>query len=116
MKEKEELLQSLYEYLPKLYSGINTNVEYYRTNQNGMADELIIQVIDGLCWTIDAIILSEEFDREGLNIQELKNVLSEMLLALENEDKVLIADILEYEIMPQVKKWFHILQGAMDIK
>lgn len=116
MREKEELIQSLYEYLPRLHNGINTNVEYYRTNQSGRADELIIEVIDGLSWTVDAVMLIDRMDNNNINIQELKEVFSEMLLAIENEDRVLIADMLEYEIMPKIEEWFNIVQKYFEVK
>ena len=43
--------------------------------------------------------------------QGLQDLLGEMLEISENEDYILLADLMEYELLPTVREWQHILQN-----
>lgn len=107
-KLMKETLESAYEYIPRAIAGsnvISTNIQGGREDK---AMALCIDLIDGLKWLIDAIILTKpiqiEYDRL-VNIDEVNDLFSQIVEAFENSDYVLLSDLLEYELTPTLNKW-----------
>jgi len=104
-QQQIELMESLLEYLPKMIQGVNSTVTHYQSAQESKANELMIDIIDGMKWLIDAVTLTASIQKEPIDITELHEHFNEMISAFENTDYVLLGDILEYEILPILENW-----------
>lgn len=102
---KMEVLHTSSEYLGKLIPGINNILEFYRSGNELKANRMIIDVIDGLLWLTEAFTLTQDIQKEKMDVSCMNEHLSEMLSAFENSDYVLLSDLLEYEVLPILKKW-----------
>jgi vacuolar-type H+-ATPase subunit D/Vma8 len=101
----KETLNEIYLYLKKLINGINITTEFYRSGQEGKANDLMINIIDGLSWVLEGITATSSVHKEKIDICEMNDYLNEMVNALENSDYVLLCDLLEYEILPSLKEY-----------
>lgn len=103
--EKMEVIQTLVEYTGRLINGINEAVGAFHEGMEGKGMDLVVLIIDGLKWSMEAISLTLDVQVEPVDISEMVEPLNEMIEALENMDYVLIGDLLEYEILPKVEDW-----------
>lgn len=101
-----EILLSAYEYIPKLYKGIQTVVSQYRESKIIEANEMIVAITEGLQWLTEAIGLTRDAQKEAINVFEINDSIAEIIEALENEDTVLLADLLEYELLEKLQGWY----------
>ena len=90
-KEKIEVLQTANDYMNNLKNGIVNLANMIQEGKEQEAITIIPQVVDGIEWIVQVIILT----KEGLNDQ-----LQEIIEALENEDYILVGDLFNYEILP----------------
>ncbi|HOA80097.1 MAG TPA: hypothetical protein PKK61_03410 [Defluviitaleaceae bacterium] len=104
-KEKMELINMAVEYTGRLIEGINEAVDAFHEGMEGKALDLVVQIIDGLKWTMEAITVTLDVQRDPIDISEINDPFNEMAEALENIDYVLMADVLEYEVLPKVEEW-----------
>lgn len=104
-EEKMELVCTAADYTGRLIEGINEAVDLFHEGMEGKALDLVIQIIDGLKWTMEAITVTLDVQEEAIDISEINDAFNAMSEALENVDYVLIADVLEYEILPKVEEW-----------
>ena len=104
-QQQIELMDSILEYLPKMIEGVNRAVNHYRSAQEGTANELMVDIIDGMKWLIDAVNHTTSIQKKPIDITELHEHFSEMISAFENTDYVLLGDILEYEIVSILEVW-----------
>ena len=105
------------EYLEKLIPGIRKASELFHSGNDQEANKFFLKIVDGIEWfsqVIDAVlkIMGDKGDALYLNRksvlerkQQLLDLTSQMLTANKNKDWVLLADLLEYEIMPYYQEW-----------
>lgn len=104
-EEKMEVIHTLVEYTGRLINGVNEAVDSFHEGMEGRGMDLVVQIIDGLKWTMEAISLTLDVQVETIDISEMVEPFNEMVEALENLDYVLIGDLLEYEILTKVEEW-----------
>lgn len=105
MNKQIETLESAYDYIRRLCQGIEENIELYRSGRETEANEMFIQVVDGFTWVVDALALTRDAQADAIDFSNTKEICGEMIEALENKDTVLIADMLEYEVLPLLDNW-----------
>ena len=104
------------DYLIRLIPGIEKAVELFRTGNEQEANQFFINIIDGMDWfsqVLDMILAAKEISLDtvigGKSIQDRQSSLvdftQQMVDANKNKDWVLLADLLEYEILPYYKEW-----------
>jgi hypothetical protein len=105
-------LNQIDEYLHKLKDGIEETVDLFRTGETNKANKMYQQIIEGLDWYIQvttkilSLLNTEGLKKKGNNkLNDLNEILGEIMEAQENEDTVLIADILEYEISRYIEEF-----------
>jgi len=111
----KETIKEASEYLPKLKNGISDTVSYFRNGEEKQAHDNYQLVMDGLEWYTGVIIkvlslLDEQelYNKAEKMIKKLNRPLSDMMVAYNKQDYVLVADILEYEIIEYVVKFIDI--------
>ena len=98
-------------YLKRLIPGIQKAVELLRTGNEQEANKFFINIIDGMDWfsqVLDMILTAKEISPDTVidskSIQDRRDSLvdfsKQMVDANKNKDWVLLADLLEYEILP----------------
>ena len=109
------------DYLKKLIPGFEQAADLFRTGNEQEANKYYLQILDGIDWfsqVVSVIMEPDEdetelpdADSESLQIRQKKltDLMSQMLEANQNKDWVLLADILEYEMVPFYKDWETIL-------
>jgi hypothetical protein len=109
-------------YLIRLIPGIEKSVELFRMGSEQEANKFFIKIIDGIDWfsqVLDIILtakaMSPDTVFEGKSIQDrqtsLVSLTQQMVDANKNQDWVLLADLLEYEILPYYQEWSNLLPG-----
>ena len=107
-------------YLIRLIPGIEKSVELFRMGNEQEANKFFINIIDGIDWlsqVLDMILtakaISPDTVFDGKSIQDrrasLVGLTQQMVDANKNQDWVLLADLLEYEILPYYQEWSDLL-------
>ena len=109
-------------YLIRLIPGIEKSVELFRIGNEQEANKFFVKIVDGIDWfsqVLDIILTAKEISPEtvfeGKSIQDRRTSLvgltQQMVDANKNNDWVLLADLLEYEILPYYQEWSNLLPG-----
>lgn len=109
-------------YLIRLIPGIEKSVELFRIGNEQEANKFFVKIVDGIDWfsqVLDIILTAKEISPEtvfeGKSIQDRRTSLvgltQQMVDANKNQDWVLLADLLEYEILPYYQEWSNLLPG-----
>ena len=110
-------LSNALDYLEKLIPGFDQAADLFRTGNEQEANKYYIQILDGMDWFSEVVNVVMSSEGEGqepensLQVRQAKltDLMSQMLEANKNQDWVLLADILEYEMIPFYKEWQTIL-------
>lgn len=110
-----ETVVTCIEYLPRLIEGGLGITTYIQQGLEREALHAIPDLIDGLRWYSEflsqlASLRSAERELSEIRLSNLNGVLSALVSALEKSDFTLFADLLEYELIPELQK------GAEDIR
>ena len=117
----ETNLANALDYLKKLIPGFEQAADLFRAGSEQEANKYYLQILDGIDWfsQVVSVIMSPDegetelpdTDDESLEVRQKKltDLMSQMLEANQNQDWVLLADILEYEMVPFYKDWEKIL-------
>lgn len=99
-KEKIEVLQTANDYMNNLKNGIVNLANMIQEGKEQEAITIIPQVVDGIEWIVQVIILTKEVQKNEIGVGGLNDQLQEIIEALENEDYILVGDLFNYEILP----------------
>lgn len=115
-------------YLKKLLPGIQKAADLFRSGSEQEANKFFINIIDGMDWfseVMDTIAKVDDLqteavvlDRKNFEARQEKLVgwTQEMVEANKNNDWVLLADLLEYEILPYYAEWDEYLPQILGDK
>lgn len=112
----EELVESTAGYAGNLYNGLEQVVGNLRADRIREGLTSFSQAAEGLDWMLNSVALLNEAGGKygGFETEGMTNFLAEVLEAVENSDYVLLADLIEYEIMPIVDEWGKKLDGILE--
>lgn len=114
-------LDNAQDYLSRLLPGLETASELFRTGNEQEANQFFLNIIDGMDWfseVVDSVIQAKNLELsdtrfQGKSLLERKNqfldLIKQIVEAKKNKDWVLVADLLEYEILPYYKDWDAVL-------
>jgi len=94
----EDTFKELTSYLPKLISGIDACINSFRNGDINHAASLLYDILNGIDWSLEAIILTVPLHNISIDIQNVNNVLNNLSTAIRDKDYILTADMLEYEV------------------
>ena len=104
------------DYLVKLISGFQKAADLFRMGNEQEANQYYLQVLDGIEWFSQVVIIivsTQKNKSEEKSLEErqkkLTDLMSQMLEANQNQDWVLMADLMEYEMIPFYKDWKEVL-------
>lgn len=105
-----------------LVQGMEKSATLFRQGNEEEANHLFAQVVEALRWLLQiresagqvmGVDQEESPSRKvflSRYLSDLEDLLEEMLEISEDEDYVMLADLLEYELRPMVREWQGILQ------
>ena len=100
------------EYLEKLIPGFQKAADLFRMGNEQEAHKFYLQILDGIDWfsqVVQNIVKSWGNEVEGQSLEDrqerLTGLMAQMLEANQNQDWVLMADLLEYEMIPYYEDW-----------
>lgn len=100
-QEIVEIKDTYYEYISKVSTGCQYISDVLRREEYEEAFQSIINFSEGIEWLV---LVEEKMAEHGLKINsriyEAKEFITEINLAIENQDFTLVADLFEYEIKP----------------
>lgn len=99
-KEMMRLIKNINTVIDQLIKNINEIIECYRGGEEGKANKKMVTSIDDLLVIVDGIKVTEQVQKEKIEVEKINEYLVEMIGAFENNDYVLLCDLLEYEIIP----------------
>ncbi len=108
-RNKYEVLQTAIEYIEKLNNGIMQTASYYRNGELAKGYKYVEMITEGMEWVIDVITLTQDVLIREVKVDCIRDLISEYIEAMENEDTVLMADLLEYEMLEEMQGWREIL-------
>ena len=104
------------DYLVKLIPGFQKAADLFRMGNEQEANQYYLQVLDGIEWFSQVVIIivsTQKNKSEEKSLEErqkkLTDLMSQMLEANQNQDWVLMADLMEYEMIPFYKDWEELL-------
>ena len=105
MEEQIEVLRTAYEYLNKLKKGTLEAAEYFHSGQEYKGFQSVSLIADGTLWLVGAIELTRRVQKEEIKTEGIMAKINEINEAMQKNDMVLIADLLEFEIVPVFQQW-----------
>jgi hypothetical protein len=109
-------LDNAKDYLKKLIPGFQKAADLFRMENEQEANKYYLQILDGVDWfsqVLLTILQSWGKNLEGQSLEErqkkLTGLIAQMLEANQNQDWVLMADLLEYEMIPLYEDWQEVL-------
>jgi hypothetical protein len=104
------------EYLEKLVPGFQKAADLFRMGNEQAANQYYLQILEGIDWFSQVLLTivnaqADIFKEQTLEEREKKltEFMAQMLEANQNQDWVLMADLLEYEMAPFYKDWQEVL-------
>ncbi len=110
-----------------LLQAIEQSASLFRVGTDEEANHYFAQVLEALRWLLQTgesacqvlqLDLEEASSSQSIPVsrylRDLQDLLEEMLAISEDEDYVMLADLMEYELMPMVQEWQKILQEIAD--
>lgn len=113
-QDKYELLQTALEYAQKLNQGTIQAAQYYRNGEIEKGHEYVTMITEGLEWLINGLVILEDVLIKELDVTTINDLIEEYITATENDDIVLMADLLEYEIAETIQSWYEILAQTIN--
>jgi predicted house-cleaning noncanonical NTP pyrophosphatase (MazG superfamily) len=114
-------------YLPHLKENLQKTIAEFSRGKQREGMNLLINCIDGLNWFNTIIIGVEkilgidliEFNVGGESIAnkkvKLADVLRDLLSSLQNQDMVMVSDLIEYELVPQIEDWINVVSELIKV-
>jgi hypothetical protein len=105
------------DYLKRLLPGIQKAADLFRSGSEQEANKFFLNIIDGMEWfaeVVGTILEVNELQTEAVALdtkgfqarqEKLVEWTQQMVEANKNNDWVLLADLLEYEILPYYSEW-----------
>lgn len=98
------------DYLPNLRKGLSQISMYLRNGKDSEGTKLFYYALEGLDWFLHvAEAISTFFCSKKTDIKEDLKTYSDIIFNLSeawgNSDYLLTADIIDYELIPNLKKW-----------
>lgn len=103
-----ETVASCREYLPRLIEGCVTAATFFHQGREGDAFAMMQDIIGGIQWYNEFLshVLSlarKEYQELQRRLAALRQVLTQLMVSLEQRDVTLSADVLEYELVPELE-------------
>ena len=115
IEQQIELICTAYEYINKLTQGTLEATEYFHSGQEDKGFQSVSLIADGTLWLVGAIELTRRVQKEEIKTEGIMAKINEINEAMQKNDTVLIADLLEFEIVPVFQQWQLSIQKSIGL-
>lgn len=115
MEKQIEVLRTAYEYLNKLTKGTLEAAEYFHSGQEYKGFQSVSLIADGILWLVEAIELTRLVQKEQITTEGILAKINEINNAMLKKDIVLVADLLEFEVVPMLQMWQSGVQKSIPL-
>lgn len=98
--EVNETIETMIEYMQKILMQVPKIIDSYRNDDIEKGSAWMIELSEGLLWIEQAFYLTSE--AHGLEMKDFKFPYQELVDSFKNTDYILLADLLEYELIPSI--------------
>ncbi len=110
----EENIKGIEDHLDMLIANINKTIELYRINDEFESHKYFAAVLEGIRWfnyslSLIAAFVSKNFSEISINgetvaekLENISNVVDSLADSQETQDWIMLADQLEYELLPKI--------------
>ncbi|WP_209121464.1 hypothetical protein [Alkalihalobacillus sp. BA299] len=101
----------------KLIPAIEKIIDDFRKQRENEALKLLIEAIEGINWSIKVLYHTKDILKKYdvvFDENEINPILNEVTEAIKDEDYVLIADLLEYELLENFQTWIRGIKLYLD--
>lgn len=116
LRQKRELLTSAYEYLQKFEKGCTVIIELFRQGDDTEALNILTDALDGISWLLDAFEDTSNILDGRVDVIQMTDTLKEIEEALVDIDYIMLADLIEYEIIPKANIWKEQLKNVLFVE
>ncbi|MCR4419340.1 MAG: hypothetical protein NUV99_04285 [Clostridia bacterium] len=119
-RQTEELVTSLTLYLPRLTEALLRAASSIQEGREAEGLSLVAEMTEGFGWVTESLDVlhqawGEAAPEAHMHVAALNERLSQALAAVETYDLVLLADVLQYELAPEVEAIETWLSGLRQI-
>ncbi|MCD6170436.1 MAG: hypothetical protein J7J76_07820 [Candidatus Latescibacteria bacterium] len=114
-------LLSAADYLTRLIPAAEEAAEMFRLGEEAGANELYAQCVEGFRWLVRLLGGSDRLQQLrgaesllGDHLSPVPQITDEMFQAQKGQDWVMLADLLEYELIPLLKQWQEAIPPAIQ--
>ncbi|QAA31658.1 hypothetical protein [Clostridium manihotivorum] len=111
--ESLEIAIEAHEYCEKLYSGMGSLVNNINDRNLDDLEVYFKNILSGFNWVMEVIILLRDLHKENIDLAITQKKISEYNEAYNNLDLLLLSDIIEYEMMPEVEMAYNLLSETI---
>ncbi len=108
-------------YLKNSYIAINDLIEQFYNVPTEESWNIFKQLTEGIQWLIEMIVMIDQLKERPTNWQryvdvyhQLEQNIPELADAIESQDSILIADVINYEIKPLFETLQHLITNTID--
>lgn len=110
----EETIQTLDEFIPNVISASRNLAENLRKGES-LDTSVLSKLLEAIQWCLSAIEgLQKNNSLTGIPLAAITEPLGELEEALENQDHIMIADLLEYEIAAVFEEWLTVIKNNRE--
>lgn len=112
-----ETLGSAHEYINNAIKGIESIVFNLQSGREDIALPNCTQLFEGINWLVECMDLTKPVQEKKnmiIDVSSINNINQEIIVALENNDYVLLGDLLEYELKPVLEQWKELMDSKLN--
>lgn len=113
--DSNEIISEAYNYSEKLYNGMNTLINNIDSRNLENIEEYFKNILEGFNWLLEVAISIKNSNEIELDIDNIYGKVKSFVEAYNNIDILLVRDIVQYELMPQVEVFYNIYNEALGI-
>ena len=88
-------------------------IEHLKVNNTDAMFQVLVAMTHKMDSLIENISEAQELLTETIEIEAINDVLGELIESVQNKDYVLLADLLEYEILEKMNEWHKIITESL---
>lgn len=107
----EEVRETARTYLPRLQAALESCAHDLQQGRESAALARLVEATDGLEWYAGVTAPLRALAEGGHVMPDVHRQLVDLNAALQNQDLVLVADILAYDLVPGIQRWLEFLSS-----
>lgn len=113
-EETLEIINEAHDYCEKLYSGMNSLVNNITERNLIDLETYFKNILEGFNWVLEVAVFTTNMYEGKIDLEAVQQKTIIYIEAYNNLDLLLVRDIVEYELMPQVEIFYNILNKTLS--